>query len=194
MSCLKDDTIQAYLDGELSATEKAATELHLAVCDACRAHCRQIQDALTAVKVELSRLDPPAVEVPDWSMVLETRKQQAPSHKTSGHRSVESRITWLQGLVGVAVAAAIWFVFFPAHREMPPPGERFESLLAGLPPVGEDPQRMWREQCMVITVTDKTTGSVERFITSSTSDRVVRESFEPNHNDTDDSSILRRGI
>jgi hypothetical protein len=194
MSCLKDDTIQAYLDGELTATEKAATEIHLAACDACRARCRRQQETLTALWTDMSKLDPSAVEIPDWSSVLETRNQQAPARVTSGHRPVESRITWLQCLIGIAAAAAIWFVFFPTHRVTLPADRGLESLQTQLPPVGEDPQRMWREQCLVITVTDKTTGSVERFITSSTSDRVVRESFEPNHNDTDDSSILRRGI
>jgi hypothetical protein len=194
MSCLNDDTIQAYLDGELSAAERAATELHLVACDACRARYHRRQETLTALWTDISKLDPPTVEIPDWSSVLETRKQQVSNHKTSGHRSVDTHITWLQGLIGLAAAATIWFVISPVHHDTPPSPDVIDSLLAQLPPVGEDPQRMWSEQCMVFTVVDKTDGSVNRYIASTTNDRIIHESIKPGHNPIEDSSKLRKGI
>jgi hypothetical protein len=187
MNCLSDGVLQAYLDGELSPDEHTAAERHLAECDSCRLRSRQHQDALAALRADLARLDPPEIEVPDWNTVLHQRTRER-------SRREPARITWLQSLIGVAAAAALWFAFFPADRKPPTANNGLDRLIAQLPPLGEDPQRMWREQAVVITVVNKTTGSIDRFITSSAGDRVVRESFGPSHNNIEDSSIPRRGI
>ena len=184
--------LQAYLDIELSPTETTAVEKHLAECDACRSRCDRRREAIAAFRAEFSKLNPGAVEIPVWS--------PAPlSHERSGRRAVSKpgvrRITWLQGMVTVAAAAAaVWLAVSPSHREFHPTDDPLDRLQAQIPPVGEDPQRMYREQCLVITVFDRSVGSVERYIASPETNRVTRESLAPGHSVSDDSSKLKKGI
>jgi len=190
MNCLKESELQAYLDSELSPGEKAAVETHLAECSACRLRSNQLQETIAAFRTDFARLDPAPVEIPEWSAdLVERRRKSRTSHRPGG-----AHITWLQGLVGVAAAAAIAFAIWPSHRQSSPTDPGLAYLLSQLPPVGEDPQRMWREQSLVITIVDNTDGSVKRFITSAASDRIQCESLKPGHGTNDDSSKLRKGI
>ncbi len=190
MNCLKASTLQAFLDGELSPDEKSAVDRHLAECEICASRCRRLQKAIAAFRTDFSKLDPETVEIPECSAILVERQRTS----RANHRPGSAHITWLQGLVGVAAAAAIAFAFWPSHRQSPTMDPGLNYLLAQLPPIGEDPQRMWREQSLIITVVDNTDGSVKRFITSVANDRVQCESLRPGHSKIDDSSKLRKGI
>jgi hypothetical protein len=193
MRCLADGVMQQLSDSELTDVERSEVERHLSQCDRCRARLQEMKNSVAMARAGLEKLNPALVEIPQWTITpIEVDRSRFSSE--SGFQVCEKRVTWLQGLVTVAAAAALWFVFFPVDHRPLPTDSSISRLMAQLPPVAEDPQRMWREQCVVITVVDKVTGSVERIITSSTSDRVVRESFQPVHSSIDDSSEQRKGI
>jgi hypothetical protein len=64
MSHADDGTLHAYLDGELSALERAGLETHLAGCAACRARLEEERDLLERAQGLLARAAPPAASLP----------------------------------------------------------------------------------------------------------------------------------
>lgn len=64
MSHADDGTLHAYLDGELSALERAGVETHLAGCAACRARLEEERDLIERAQGLLARVAPPAASLP----------------------------------------------------------------------------------------------------------------------------------
>jgi hypothetical protein len=64
MSHADDGTLHAYLDGELSALERAGLETHLAGCAACRARLEEERDLVERAQGLLARAAPPAASLP----------------------------------------------------------------------------------------------------------------------------------
>ena len=58
------DLLSAYLDGEVSASERAGIDEHLAVCPPCRGELEDLAGARAAVR-SLPMLEPPAGILPE---------------------------------------------------------------------------------------------------------------------------------
>ncbi|MDY7077152.1 MAG: zf-HC2 domain-containing protein [Chloroflexota bacterium] len=68
---LSEETLNMYLDGELSAGERECVAVHLAVCDECRAEVTALQGLFTA----LEKLELAPAPSPDLVMAVAARIQ-----------------------------------------------------------------------------------------------------------------------
>jgi len=114
---LNEETLNMYLDGELSAGKRDRVEAHLAACDECRAETAALQ-RLFAVLEEL---------VPDLAPAVLARIR--PRHHLSGPGLLNARSLWLiqalQAAAAVALLAWGWTRlagYWTAARELFSPG------------------------------------------------------------------------
>src|SRR4030042_4613508 len=56
MSCIKDDLIQKYIDGEVSQEDAVQIKKHVAGCEKCSARVMQQQELAIAVKRALNKI------------------------------------------------------------------------------------------------------------------------------------------
>jgi anti-sigma factor RsiW len=106
MICPVLDSIYEYLDGGLSAAERAAFEAHLAVCPGCRAALaerRAIAEAATTL---------PAIEVPaDFAESIMSRLPAGPAEEALAARARVPRLaavlTGASALGAVAIAVSM---------------------------------------------------------------------------------------
>ncbi len=104
-SCLQEDKLRSYLDGELSAAESNATAAHLKFCAACASSLEILRSDSTRLESLLASL------APDQSLPTE-----APALLPSPQRSV-ARIGWTAALsLGALAAVIIAAVLLLEHR------------------------------------------------------------------------------
>lgn len=61
MSCLSEETLQSYLDGELAAARHDAARRHLADCATCAAAAREVEGEVEAMRAAFARVQPQSV-------------------------------------------------------------------------------------------------------------------------------------
>jgi anti-sigma factor RsiW len=93
-----DDVLSAYIDGELTAAERAEVEAHLAVCAECRSDVEGEAEVRRLVR------DLPAVDPPFG--FYERMLRQGPGAGQTPEKKRRLRF----GLANIAVAAAAWLV------------------------------------------------------------------------------------
>lgn len=110
---LKEEVIIPYLDGRLSAAERAQVEAHLAGCAACRAQVDELR-ALLGVLAEWAAAEPS----PAFDARLRTRlaEESAPALPWLSLRPAYGVL--LAVAVLIAVATSLWE---PASRQPVPP-------------------------------------------------------------------------
>jgi hypothetical protein len=92
MNCPSDGNLQARLDGELSATELAQLNQHLASCSSCRSRLELMQAQSERVQGALARLAPAASETAAAARAL--------SHfRDAMEQELEPKRTWLGKLL-----------------------------------------------------------------------------------------------
>jgi Predicted integral membrane protein len=96
--------LAAYIDGELAPGEEMALEMHLAVCDVCRAQLNEEKKLLCALDYALE--EKPEIHIPkDFAKVVATRAESS----VSGLRNRKERPTALFLCVSLALFALIGF-------------------------------------------------------------------------------------
>ena len=106
---LSEDMISAYVDGELSAEQRAAVEQELATSVAWSAVLVEITD----VRARVRALPVPVAPAGFWDALLEGRDAIHP-----GRRRLGGPLGWAAGGVAAAVVAVAFLVPAP-HRASP---------------------------------------------------------------------------
>lgn len=109
---LKEEVILPYLDGRLSAAERAPVEKHLSVCAACRAQVEELR-AVVGVLGEWPAVAPS----PSFDAALRARVAQEAEQGTGWFALRPAWGAALAAAVVLAVAVAVWQ---PAQVEPPP--------------------------------------------------------------------------
>ncbi len=103
MSCLKDEQIQKFIDGESTEEEAGLIEKHLAVCGECAAKVRGQKRLAVFMRKNINSLAPKAVEIPAIAPLPGRMKRQIFSLK---------KLVYM-----VSAACIILFVLFISHRK-----------------------------------------------------------------------------
>lgn len=112
MSHLTEERLNLYLDNELSTTERAAVEAHLAGCDACRAELASLQALFTA----LEALQPEALAADLTPRVL--RGIAAERRRAVWRRRISWLVSALQGAVVVLLLVFGWSALTTRYSEL----------------------------------------------------------------------------
>jgi anti-sigma factor RsiW len=102
MICSQRHNINRYHDGELPSAERAAVEMHLAGCEACRRSLDQLRSLSTLIsRAERPLVGPTALE--RWSR-----------HGRTGERAVLRVAGWMTATAAAVMIAAL--LTWPASR------------------------------------------------------------------------------
>ena len=110
------EALAAYADRGLDPQEAARLEEHVAECD----RCTSILAVLTNISAEpLAAREAPSVREAGAGWAHTSR---ASKHRAGIGSQLLARWRWIAPAVGVAAAAAVWFVLRPMpHEVLPPP-------------------------------------------------------------------------
>jgi hypothetical protein len=102
MTCLKDHTIQEYLDGEVNYETLAKIEKHIAKCDKCRSKIDYKKRLSTRIKRTLNLISSNTIDIPEFKVPqIKTRKF-----------TLATRISYV-----TAAASLLLFVFVIAKKK-----------------------------------------------------------------------------
>ena len=109
-SCLKRETVQAFLDRELSAAEMESAEQHVSVCAACQRRLDNLRATSATVDALLTSLVPEelTVAIPNGAM--------ADAVASMSCKAAGSRLRWALIVSVGALAVASSFLFIMIHR------------------------------------------------------------------------------
>jgi len=176
MKCLTRETLQRLIDGELDGSERQATERHLEQCSECSSRVDVSRSGIAQLHEHIARLTPEAPPVPGFV---------SPQRRHAG-----ARVRWTD----VAATIPFWL-----HQHWKPvlPACLVLSLVVvygltrhGQPEVwpvqydewedvnlGRNPNELWHERQMIITVDDIRTGTRTRITTSTINENITSESY-----------------
>jgi Putative zinc-finger len=101
ISCLTEENLQAYLDGELTAAAGGAARAHLAACPRCAAAARGMEQAFAKIGLMIDAASPDAVP----TVRLRARIEAALAEQA------EPKLSWAQLLWRFGVVAALVLIF-----------------------------------------------------------------------------------
>lgn len=105
MRCFSEKTLQEYLDGEVSDTQRPRIEQHLARCSGCSHKLAGLSAAKSKALEKLALLDPPEIPAPPVIRARETGAKRPQAHS----------FAWLLGkTVRLPLAAAAMAALFVA--------------------------------------------------------------------------------
>ncbi len=140
---LDEGTLQALLDGELSAPDRAAAEAHLAACAECAAELRALGALEERLGALLGQADHPA-PVAQAQMRFRSRRAAATQQRFGGEarRALLRAAALVLGLAGVAAASVpgspvrAWIeeTVLPAERAVQQPAAPAEAPTAAPAP------------------------------------------------------------
>ena len=136
-SCLQEESLQEYLDGELTAEACAEVSAHLAECAGCAANMREMEQAFAAIGGAFD--DELSVVVP--TMRLRTRIESALAEKAAPKLTL-AQLFWRFGLVAASlliVSVIVWFAFGTRFSTTPKPDHQVKAPLP-TPSVTPSPQ------------------------------------------------------
>lgn len=110
MSCLKEENLQAYLDGELAAGDSDAMRTHLAACKHCTATAQEMEKVFAAIGGAL------AAELPGTAPTARLRARiEATLAEKATPKISPAQPLWRFGLVAASVLIVAgligWFAF-----------------------------------------------------------------------------------
>jgi len=118
--CLNEETLHAWLDGELSADAAAAAMTHLAGCAACAARTREVEQAFRLIQDAFEEDLPATVPSANLRDKIEAALTAAPSLKISSWQSLWHSLTAIRPrLATAAIALAILFIAGLVVRRWP---------------------------------------------------------------------------
>jgi hypothetical protein len=129
MSCISENILRAYQDGELDAAGRAEVERHLAGCDACAQKSREMAGTAAMVSGRLSTLDAGAADgSEDAKVALASFKARHDSGTESPARMTRMldrrwRPAWVTAMAATIIFAAL---AFPSGRSL---AQRFLATL-----------------------------------------------------------------
>jgi hypothetical protein len=104
---LKDETLRAFLDGELEPAGAAEAEAHLAQCDSCREQLERIRARALHVASSLTTAEGQEKESPKAAFArLRPRLVEAPSGRSSAWKQ-RLRMAWAPAVLVIALAGAL---------------------------------------------------------------------------------------
>ncbi len=172
-----EGTLQALLDGELSAPDRQAAEAHLAACAECAAELRALSALEERLGALLGQADHPA-PVAQAQMRFRARRAAAGQQRFGGEarRALLRAATLVLGLAGVAAASVpgspvrAWIedAVLPAERAAQQPAAAAEApppAAAAPAPVAEAPTGVSmrpRRGAMHVVLTDAAPGLLVR--------------------------------
>lgn len=118
--CLNEETLHAWLDGELSAGATAAATTHLAGCAACAARAREVEQAFRLIQDAFDEELPATVPSANLRGKVEAALTAAPSPTISSWWSLLHSLTAVRPrLAAAAIALAILFIAGLVVRRWP---------------------------------------------------------------------------
>jgi len=76
MTCIKDDIIQKYIDGECTPEDVAIVERHIASCNKCSARVENQKSFAAAIKKAINQLAQETIQIPKFE--LQSKKTNKP--------------------------------------------------------------------------------------------------------------------
>ncbi len=178
MKCADDGTLQAYLDSELSESTAQTLAEHIGECQLCQTRLAEMQAAAERLRNSLLELNPANIDIPKWDTPSLTANASQPAESPPTMPLRTTLPGWLRPLT--AVAAGFVLTFWSYHHFSPSPPAEPHRMAAEwpLPEVTTDPNRMWHERSLVITVVDHNTGTTERIVTSNRDGGTTHETLQ----------------
>jgi hypothetical protein len=175
MKCLSREELQLYVDGELHPPEHQTAEHHLEQCSSCTARVEALRSEIVILNEHIVRLSPEAPPVPGFV---------SPQRRHAG-----ARLRWTD----VAAAIPFWLhrhwrpvlpaclvlsmvIFYgltrDSHQEAWPVLDEWEAVNSG-----RNPNELWHERQLIITVDNISTGTRTRITTSTINENITSESY-----------------
>jgi predicted anti-sigma-YlaC factor YlaD len=105
MSCIHDDIIQKYIDGEANPGEVSFIDNHITACNKCRAKIENQRRLATSVKKAINLLAKENIEIPEFAI---------PPGYIKKHFLTARRLSCI-----IAAACILLFIFvIPKKKEM----------------------------------------------------------------------------
>jgi len=103
MNCIKDYTIQKYIDGEASQSEVQLVETHAMICEKCAEKVNNQRRLSESIKKGINLLKIDSVEIPSFIIPPKTIKNSS---------SINSRLFYI-----IAAASVLMFLFVIRPKE-----------------------------------------------------------------------------
>jgi len=105
MSCIHDDIIQKYIDGEANPGEVTFVENHITACNKCRVKIENQRRLAISVRKAINLLAKDSIEIPEFTI---------PSDHIKKHYLTAKRLSYI-----IAAACILLFIFvIPKKKEM----------------------------------------------------------------------------
>ncbi len=75
MTCIKDDIIQKYIDGECTPEDAAIVERHIATCKKCLTGVENQRSFAATIKKAINQLTQEAIEIPKFELQSKNTKR-----------------------------------------------------------------------------------------------------------------------
>ena len=169
MSCIDQETLLRYLDGEMPDPDREEVTLHLEACAKCRAEIEATEASRELIHETIASIEPAEVIVPAFE--YEDPKGSRRSLSSSRHPRLTTTIlprAWMRPAAILVAAALIVAVAIPMFSGDPikppdPASEAFESELDH-----SDPNNAWHQRELVFTFRNSDTYAVEHAVITST--------------------------
>ena len=103
MSCIKDDILQKYIDGETTPEEVILIEEHIASCKECSARIENQRRLATGIKKAINLLAKDTIEIPKFEIPVKNIKT---------HSLTAKRLYYI-----IAAATVLLFVIFFTQKK-----------------------------------------------------------------------------
>lgn len=154
MNCLKNETIQAFLDNELAPEQVGQVKKHLKKCSICRAQLNSYKKDLTTIKNHLANQIPPEKQV-----------LVPPFQKPTGQpKNMWPKIRIYAGAAAIATLISFSFIirqYKADQKEMAHLKFREQKIMQQA-----SMNEQWQERMITITIKDKEGNIVEQISTS----------------------------
>jgi anti-sigma factor RsiW len=161
MNCPDKGFIQAWIDDELSETEKSAFDNHLRHCAGCRTTFAKLREGIAGIRGRLLDLDPPPVAVPSFETVPgSTAEANRPNSALASTQMVVS-VRFLRVAAAAAVFLTIGIVGGLTQLDRERAYDDRAVLLVEAEPVVLNPNRSWHNRELFVSVvsTDSAVGT-----------------------------------
>jgi hypothetical protein len=139
MSCIDNNHIQKFIDGESTPKEAARINKHIAGCENCAASIDHQRDLATRFKKAINLLAEETLEIPGIAV---------PPAQIKKHFFRAKRLIYV-----VAAACVLLFILVIRHRKEPEIRDEIITLESGFAS-GFDANRTVSQQPLIITITD----------------------------------------
>lgn len=178
MKCADNGTLQTYLDSELATSAVRDLTEHLGECQRCQSRLAELRAAAESLRNSLQELNPEDIDIPKWDAPTLTTSASQPAQSTPTTHLRRTLSGWLRPLTAVAAGFVLTFWTYQYFSSVPPIELHCEASEWPPPQVTTDPNRMWHERSLIITVVDHSAGTMERIVTSNRDGGTTQETFQ----------------